>query len=156
GPVPAAGTIYPTRSTRRHSPSVHSIAASSVSMRRVGPGAIDGERIVAIITSVTSRDTERDLITVGELARRTGLSAKTIREFEARDLIYSAGRSESNYRLFDEQALWCVQVVGNLRALGLTLKEIEELAVLYQNQPEEAAGPRLGLLLERAERRVGG
>ena len=82
------------------------------------------------------------------------MSAKTIREFEARGLIYSAGRSESNYRLFDEQALWCVQVVGNLRALGLTLKEIEELAVLYQNQPEEAAGPRLGVLLERAQRRV--
>ena len=101
-----------------------------------------------------TRRSELGLMTVGELARRTGLSAKAVREFEARGLIYSAGRSEANYRLFDETALWCAQVVVNLRALGLTLKEIEELAVVYQDRPEEAAGPRLGVLLERAQRRV--
>jgi MerR family copper efflux transcriptional regulator len=103
---------------------------------------------------VASQGSDQGLMTVGELARRTGLSAKAIRQFESRGLIYSAGRSEANYRLFDETALWCVQVVGNLRALGLTLKEIEELAVVYQDRPEEAAGPRLGALLERAQRRV--
>lgn len=93
-------------------------------------------------------------MTVGELAHRSGLSAKAIRAFEARGLIYSVGRSEANYRLFDDTALWCVQVVGNLRALGLTLKEIEELAVVYQDRPDEAAGPRLDALLERAQLRV--
>jgi MerR family regulatory protein len=51
------------------------------------------------------------LMTVGELARRTGLSHKAIRELEGRGLIYSAGRSESNYRLFDQTALWCVGAV---------------------------------------------
>ena len=38
------------------------------------------------------------LMTVGELARRTGLSIKAIRQYEALGLIYSAGRSESGYR----------------------------------------------------------
>src|SRR6266508_4651052 len=67
------------------------------------------------------------LMTVGELARRTGMSAKAIRQFEELGLIYSAGRSEANYRLFDESAIWCIQVIGNLRSLGLTIKEIQQL-----------------------------
>ena len=71
------------------------------------------------------RGGEPNLMTIGELASRTGLSRKLIREFEGRGLIYSAGRSEAGYRLFDQSALWCVTVIGNLRSLGLTLKEIE-------------------------------
>ena len=45
------------------------------------------------------------LMTVGELARRTGLSIRRIREYERLGLIYSAGRREANYRLFDEVAV---------------------------------------------------
>jgi DNA-binding transcriptional MerR regulator len=67
-------------------------------------------------------------MTVGELSRRTGVSLKTIREYEARRLIYSAGRSDRNYRLFDDTAPWCARVIDELRSLGLTLKEIEQLA----------------------------
>jgi MerR family transcriptional regulator, copper efflux regulator len=94
------------------------------------------------------------LMTVGELARRTGMSAKAIREFEGLGLIYSAGRSEANYRLFDESAIWCVQVIGNLRSLGLTIKEIQQLAAVYLDRPGEPIGPRLAALLERAEQRL--
>jgi DNA-binding transcriptional MerR regulator len=67
------------------------------------------------------------LMTVGELAACTGLSQKQIRELEGRGLIYSVGRSEGNYRLFDEAALWCVRTIVELRDLGLTLAEIERL-----------------------------
>jgi DNA-binding transcriptional MerR regulator len=67
------------------------------------------------------------LMTIGELAACTGLSHKQIREFEGRGLIYSVGRSEGNYRLFDEVALWCVRTIVELRHLGLTLTEIERL-----------------------------
>jgi MerR family copper efflux transcriptional regulator len=95
-----------------------------------------------------------ELMTVGELARRTGLSVKAIRQYEALGLIYSAGRSEGNYRLFDESALWCAQVIGKLRSLGLTIKQIEQLASAYLSRPEEPVGPRLATLLDRAERRI--
>lgn len=94
------------------------------------------------------------LMTVGELARRTGMSAKAIRQFEGLGLIYSAGRSEANYRLFDESAIWCVQVIGNLRSLGLTIKEIQQLAAVYLERPGEPIGPRLAELLDRAEQRI--
>jgi MerR family copper efflux transcriptional regulator len=94
------------------------------------------------------------LMTVGGLARRTGMSPKAIREFEGLGLIYTAGRSEANYRLFDESAIWCVQVIGNLRSLGLTIKEIQELAFVYLDRPGEPIGPRLAALLDQAEQRI--
>lgn len=91
---------------------------------------------------------------IGELARRTGLSRKLIRELEGLGLIYGAGRTEAGYRLFDQSALWCATAVGNLRSLGLTLKEIQQLAAVYLEQPGEPVGPHLAALLDRAEQRI--
>jgi MerR family transcriptional regulator, copper efflux regulator len=93
-------------------------------------------------------------MTIGELSRRTGLSIKAIRQYEGLGLIYSAGRSEGGYRLFDNSALWCSQVIEALRSLGLTIKEIDELARAYVNRPDEPIGPRLAALLDAAERRI--
>jgi MerR family copper efflux transcriptional regulator len=95
-----------------------------------------------------------ELMTVGELARRTGLSIKAIRQYEALGLIYSAGRSEGGYRLFDQSALWCAQVIETLRSLGLTIKEIDQLGREYLHRPDEPIGPRLATLLDRAEQRI--
>jgi MerR family transcriptional regulator, copper efflux regulator len=95
-----------------------------------------------------------DLMTVGELARRTGLSHKAIRELEDRGLIYSAGRSEAGYRLFDDIALWCVGAIGELRSLGLTIAEIEELHAGYLADSAHPIGSRLAALLSRSEDRI--
>ena len=94
------------------------------------------------------------LMTVGELSRRTGLSIKAIRRYEALGLIYSAGRSEGGYRLFDDSALWCAQVIEALRSLGLTIKEIDQLGRAYLGRPDEPIGPRLAELLDAAQRRI--
>ena len=93
-------------------------------------------------------------MTVGDLSARTGLSVKAIRRYHDLGLIYSAGRSEAGYRLFDQSALWCAQTIEGLRSLGLTIKEIEELTRTYLGQPDEPVGPRLAELLDRAERRM--
>jgi MerR family transcriptional regulator, copper efflux regulator len=95
-----------------------------------------------------------ELMTVGELAARTGMSPKAIREFEGLGLIFSAGRSEANYRLFDESAIWCVQMIDHLRALGLTIKQIQQLAAVYVERPNEPIGPRLAELLDETEQRI--
>lgn len=94
------------------------------------------------------------LMTVGELARRTGLSNKAIRELEGRGLIYSVGRSESNYRLFDETALWCVGAVSEMRSLGLTLAEIERLHDSYLKDPDQPPAAEFARLLDRAQERI--
>lgn len=94
------------------------------------------------------------LMTIGTLARRTGLSHKAIRQLEARGLIYSAGRSESNYRLFDDTAMWCAGAVAQLRSLGLTLAEIEQLHASYLADPDRPPAVQFARLLDRAHRRI--
>jgi MerR family transcriptional regulator, copper efflux regulator len=101
------------------------------------------------VTEVNARP-----MTVGELARRTGMTIKAIRQYEALGLIYSEGRSEGGYRLFDGSALWCAQVIATLRSLGLTIKEIDELARDYLSHPDDPVGPRVAALLDAAERRI--
>jgi MerR family copper efflux transcriptional regulator len=98
--------------------------------------------------------TGSELMTVGELSRRTGLSIKAIRQYEALGLIYSAGRSEGGYRLFDDSALWCARVIERLRSLGLTIKEIDRLGRAYLSRPDEPIGPRLAALLDGSEQRI--
>jgi MerR family copper efflux transcriptional regulator len=88
------------------------------------------------------------VMTVGGLSRRTGVPVKTLREYEDMGLIYTVGRSAGNYRLFDEEALWCVGLIGALRGLGLTLAEIRGLAEIYLRQPGEPIGPRLAESLQ--------
>jgi MerR family transcriptional regulator, copper efflux regulator len=94
------------------------------------------------------------LMTVGELSRRTGTPARALRAWTDTGLVYSAGRSPAGYRLYDESALWCTAVIGELRGLGLTLAEIRDLAAVYLGQPEEPVGPHLAALLRRARDRA--
>ena len=97
-------------------------------------------------------------MTIGRLSRRTGVPVKVLREYEDMGLIYTVGRSAGNYRLFDEDALWCVGVVSGLRRLGLTFTEIQELASTYLGHADEPVGPRLAGVLKvvrtRTERRI--
>jgi MerR family transcriptional regulator, copper efflux regulator len=102
--------------------------------------------------SVASSD--KRPMTVGQLARRTGLSIKAIRQYEGLDRIYSAGRSEGGYRLFDEPALWCAHVISTLRSLGVTIKEIVRLGSAYLSRPDETIGARVAALLDGAERLI--
>jgi DNA-binding transcriptional MerR regulator len=94
------------------------------------------------------------LMTVGELAGRTGLSHKQIRELEGRGLIYSVGRSESNYRLFDETALWCVRTIGELRELGLTLSEIERLRDHHRSGSDQPLDQLFRAILDTVRARL--
>ena len=93
-------------------------------------------------------------MTIGQLARRTGVSIKALREYERLGLVYTLERSESNYRLFDEEALWCVHVIGVLRSLGLTLKEIQDISAFCCQRPGEPVGRHLEEKLDQALDRI--
>ncbi|HEX5403775.1 MAG TPA: MerR family transcriptional regulator [Pseudonocardiaceae bacterium] len=103
---------------------------------------------------MSARNGRSAVMTIGALARRTGVPVKMLREYEDAGLIYTVGRSAGNYRLFDEEALWCVGVIGTLRALGLTLNEIRQLTSSYLGRPEEPIGPHLAILLRAARTRT--
>ena len=97
-------------------------------------------------------------MTIGTLSRRTGTPVKALRAYEDMGLLYTVGRSPGNYRLFGEEALWCVAVVSGLRSLGLTLEEIRAVAAAYLQDTGEPDGPRLAAVLKavraRTERQI--
>jgi MerR family transcriptional regulator, copper efflux regulator len=94
------------------------------------------------------------LMTVGQLSRRTGVPVKHLREYEDLGLIYTVGRSRANYRLFDTDALWCVERIRELRGLGLTVAEIRELTEVYLSRPSQPFGPHLAERLTAARSRI--
>jgi len=93
-------------------------------------------------------------MTIGQLSRHTGVPIKVLRTYEDLGFLYTPGRSESNYRLFGEEAVWCVQVIQGLRSLGLTLKEIRALVTCYLERPGEPSGVLLEAHLAQALARV--
>jgi len=93
-------------------------------------------------------------MTVGQLARRTGVPIKALRTYEDLGFLSTLGRSESNYRLFGEEAVGCVQVVQGLRSLGLTLKAIQALATAHCEGPGELVEGLLQEYLPQALARV--
>ncbi|MGC2191781.1 MAG: MerR family transcriptional regulator [Candidatus Dormiibacterota bacterium] len=93
-------------------------------------------------------------MTIGGLSRRTGVPVKVLRQYEDLGFIYTAGRSPGNYRLFDEEALWCVDVVRTLRTIGLTLAEIQDLCGTYLSRTKSPIGPRLAQMLEAVRNRT--
>lgn len=88
-------------------------------------------------------------MTVGELSRRTGVPIKNLRQYTDWGLINTIGRSPTNYRLYDTDALQCVHLIGQLRGLGLTLAEIRELI-----RTDTPSGPRLAQLLHESRARL--
>jgi MerR family copper efflux transcriptional regulator len=105
-------------------------------------------------TSTGRAGAEVATMTIGQLSRRTGVSVKALRRYEGMGLIYTVGRSPAGYRLFDEDALWCVQVIGDLRGLGLTVAEIRQLAGVYLAQPDQPIGPHLAERLRGVRARL--
>jgi len=93
-------------------------------------------------------------MTIGELSRRSGTPVKALRIWTDLGLVYSAGRSPAGYRLFDESALWCTAAIRELRSLGLTMAEIQELAVIYLGSPAEPIGPHVADLMRHARDRA--
>ena len=104
--------------------------------------------------ATSSSEAPAAVMTIGQLSRRTGMSVKALRRSEGMGLIYTIGRSPAGYRLFDQSALWCVQVLGNLRGLGLTVAEIRHLASVYHNQPDQPIGPHLAERLRAVRARL--
>ena len=93
-------------------------------------------------------------MTIGQLSKLTGVPIKVLRHYEDLGFLYTLGRSESNYRLFGEEAVWCVQVIQGLRSLGLTLKEIQALVRCYLERPGDPSGALLAAQLVQALARV--
>lgn len=73
---------------------------------------------------------------VGELARRTGLTVRTLHHYDEIGLLKPSGRSESGYRLYDAQDVARLHAIQALRYLQLPLAEIGPLLDDRHAKPE--------------------
>ena len=64
---------------------------------------------------------------IGEVARRTGLPVKTIRYYCDEGLLQPRARSESGYRLFDEENLAELTIIRSLRAMDVSIPELAKI-----------------------------
>ncbi len=68
----------------------------------------------------------RSVMKVGELAKQTGLSVRTLHYYDEIGLLSPSHRTESDHRLYNDQDIIRLQQVLSLRQLGFSLKEIRE------------------------------
>ena len=74
---------------------------------------------------------ELPLLSIGEVCRATGLSARTVRYYEELGLLPGVRRREGARRVFGKDELERLHFIQRLKTLGLTLTEIGELNAVY-------------------------
>ncbi|MEU6493155.1 MerR family transcriptional regulator [Streptomyces sp. NPDC046994] len=79
------------------------------------------------------------LYSIGELARRTGLTVKTIRFYSDRGIVPPTDRSPAGYRRYNVDAVARLDLVRTLRDLGLDLPTIRRVVERELALPEVAA-----------------
>lgn len=64
---------------------------------------------------------------IGDLAKMTGLTVRTLHHYEAIGLLVAAARGEGGHRLYDEASVQRLYRIRVLRGLGIPLSEIQHL-----------------------------
>ena len=72
-------------------------------------------------------------MTSGEIAKKTGVSRKTVRLYDEKGLLKPSGYSEGNYRLYDRAALAVLEKIIALKQIGFSLEEIHDNLATEKN-----------------------
>jgi DNA-binding transcriptional MerR regulator len=80
----------------------------------------------------------RDGLLIGEIAKRSGVSRKALRLYEAAGILPAPRRTVVGYRIFGEADLHRLEFIREAKTLGLTLEAIRELIVAAR-RPENGS-----------------
>ncbi|MEQ9833763.1 Cu(I)-responsive transcriptional regulator [Pectobacterium versatile] len=70
---------------------------------------------------------------ISDVAKKTGLSSKTIRFYEEKELLTTPLRSENGYRSYDEHHVEELTLLRQARQVGFNLDECRELVTLFND-----------------------
>ncbi|MEH6568432.1 MAG: MerR family DNA-binding transcriptional regulator [Halioglobus sp.] len=87
---------------------------------------------------------------ISEVAKRSGLSAKTIRYYEEIGLIEPATRGVNGYRDYDLGALGQLRFLARARDVGFNLEESRQLLGLLKDSSRQSVHAR-SLVLEKSQ-----
>jgi DNA-binding transcriptional MerR regulator len=87
---------------------------------------------------------------IGELSRRTGTPAKTIRYYESLGLLPRPRRARNGYRVYDASDAARLRFIRHNRKLGMSLEAIGSL-LAYEGRDELACGEAARLMAEQLE-----
>ncbi len=68
-----------------------------------------------------------DLLSIGEVSRRSGFATSALRYYEREGLIPEAERTASGYRVYDEGIVQRLRFIRGSQRIGLRLREIKGL-----------------------------
>ncbi|WP_339319095.1 MerR family transcriptional regulator [Paenibacillus sp. FSL R10-2734] len=86
---------------------------------------------------------------VGELAKLTGLTIRTLRFYDQIGLFSPSGQTESGHRLYNELDLSRLQQILSLKGLGLSLEEIKTTLTGGQISPFEIVDLQINQIKEQ-------
>ncbi|WP_073947701.1 MerR family transcriptional regulator [Streptomyces kebangsaanensis] len=85
------------------------------------------------------REDGTGLLTIGELARATGLTVRTIRYWSDEGALPPVARSPGGYRLYDAASVARLELIRTLRELGLGLDDVRTVLAGERTVAEVAA-----------------
>jgi DNA-binding transcriptional MerR regulator len=92
-----------------------------------------------------------EALKVGELARRTGLTVRTLHHYDAIGLLRPSLHTEAGYRLYTAGDVARLQQVLSLRQLGFCLEEVRDCLDRPGFSPLEVIGLHVARLREQIE-----
>lgn len=96
------------------------------------------------------RLSNEDFLQISDLAEKLGITTRTIRLYEKMGLVEPPKRTEGKVRYYEKPDIKRFKFVLKLKALGLTLEEMKELAEMFNREDKtpEKIMPRLTELLD--------
>ncbi|MHA6798911.1 MerR family transcriptional regulator [Bounagaea algeriensis] len=91
-------------------------------------------------------------VQIGEVAERTALSLRTIRYYEEVGLVVPSTRSQGGFRLYSESDIARLELIKQMKPLGLQLEEMRELLAILDSADGDEQAQRQRRLQEFQDR----